>query len=77
VGAVYDRDNGAKAGAAYVFSISDCAADFNGDGAINSLDILYDLRIWASGDAAADFNADGRLGTGDVQAYLDAWIAGC
>ncbi len=54
-----------------------CAADFNGDGAVNTLDVLAFLNAWTAGDAGADFNGDGAVNTLDVLAFLNAWAAGC
>ena len=56
---------------------SGCAADFNGDGDVNTLDVLAFLNAWTAGDAAADFNGDGDVNTLDVLAFLNAWNAGC
>lgn len=55
----------------------DCAADFNGDGDVNTQDVLSFLNAWAAGDPAADFNDDGVVNTQDVLAFLNAWVAGC
>ena len=54
-----------------------CAADFNGDGEVNTLDVLSFLNAWSAGDTAADFNGDGSVNTLDVLAFLNAWGAGC
>ncbi len=54
-----------------------CPADFNGDGDVNTLDVLAFLNAWASGDPRADFNGDGDINTLDVLAFLNAWTAGC
>lgn len=54
-----------------------CDADFNGDGAVNTLDVLAFLNAWSTGDPAADFNGDGAINTLDVLAFLNAWSAGC
>lgn len=54
-----------------------CPADFDGDGAVNTRDVLAFLNTWASGDAGADFNGDGVVNTQDVLAFLNAWAAGC
>ncbi len=56
---------------------SGCAADFNGDGAVNTIDVLDFLDAFASGDDSADFNGDGLVSTLDVLAFLNAWNAGC
>jgi hypothetical protein len=54
-----------------------CAADFNGDGAVNTQDVLAFLNAWAAGDGRADFNGDGVISTLDVLAFLNAWSGGC
>jgi len=54
-----------------------CRADFNGDGEVNTLDVLAFLNAWAAGDPSADFNGDGVINTLDVLAFLNAWAAGC
>ena len=54
-----------------------CAADFNGDGAVNTIDVLAFLNAWSAGDSSADFNGDGSVNTLDVLAFLNAWSAGC
>jgi hypothetical protein len=54
-----------------------CAADFNGDGQINTLDVLAFLNAWVASDPAADFNGDGQINTLDVLAFLNAWNTGC
>ena len=54
-----------------------CDADFNGDGAVNTLDVLAFLNAWTAGDTSADFNGDGTINTLDVLAFLNAWTAGC
>ena len=54
-----------------------CAADFNGDGDVNTLDVLAFLNAWNAREPRADFNNDGSINTLDVLAYLNAWNAGC
>jgi hypothetical protein len=55
----------------------ECRADFNGDGTVNTLDMLAFLNAWAAGDSSADINDDGAVNTLDVLAYLNMWAAGC
>ncbi len=57
--------------------LSDCAADINGDGIVNTQDVTAFLNLWTAGDPAADFNNDGTINTQDVLAFLNAWNAGC
>ena len=54
-----------------------CVADFNGDGVVNTLDVLDFLNAWSAGDTSADINGDGLINTLDVLAFLNAWSAGC
>ena len=54
-----------------------CDADFNGDGDVNTIDVLAFLNAWSVGDPAADFNGDGTVNTLDVLAFLNAWSGGC
>ncbi|MBK7403781.1 MAG: hypothetical protein IPJ41_03890 [Phycisphaerales bacterium] len=54
-----------------------CVADFNGDGTVNTQDVLAFLNAWNAGDSAADINGDGSINTQDVLAYLNLWTAGC
>ena len=51
--------------------------DLNGDGAVNTLDVLEFLNLWTASDAAADFNGDGAVNTLDVLEFLNQWNAGC
>lgn len=64
-------------GAFEVQVVDDCPADFNGDGSVNTLDVLAFLNAWGSGDPRGDFNGDGSINTIDVLAFLNAWSAGC
>ena len=61
---------------AYELDVS-CYADFNGDGAVNTQDVLAFLNAWAAGDSAADCNGDGNINTQDVLCFLNAWASGC
>ncbi len=55
----------------------DCPADFNGDGVVNTLDVLAFLNAFAAGDPSADFNGDTTINTLDVLAFLNAYAGGC
>jgi len=55
----------------------DCYADFNGDGSVNSQDVLAFLNAWVIGDGSADANGDGTVNTQDVLVFLNLWNAGC
>jgi hypothetical protein len=56
---------------------SNCLADFNADGEVNTLDVLAFLNAWGADDPAADCNADGTINTVDVLCFLNAWSSGC
>lgn len=64
-------------GARYAEEFLRCRPDLNGDGAVNSLDMLAFLNLWSAGDGSADWNDDGGVDTLDVLAYLNEWAAGC
>ncbi len=61
----------------YVGFVLACPPDFNGDGLVDTRDVLAFLNAWSSGDPRADFNGDGLVDTRDVLAFLNAWTAGC
>lgn len=52
-------------------------ADFNDDGAIDSLDVIEFLNAWAAGAGAADMDGNGVVDTRDVIWFLNAWAIGC
>jgi len=54
-----------------------CIADFNGDGDVNTQDVLVFLNAWNAGDGSADINGDGNVNTQDVLVFLNLWNAGC
>jgi len=54
-----------------------CRADFNGDGSVNTLDVLAFLNAFASDDSGADFDGNGVVDSRDVLAFLNVWAAGC
>lgn len=54
-----------------------CYADFNGDGSVNTQDVLAFLNAWAAADSSADCNGDGNINTQDVLCFLNAWTSGC
>ena len=55
----------------------DCVADFNDDGAVNTIDVLAFLNAWVAKDPKADINGDGSVNTLDVLAFLNLWTVGC
>lgn len=78
VASYLDADNGTSSGSAYLFDLNcRCAADLNGDGAVNTQDFIFYLNAWANGDPVADWNGDGSINTQDFIAYLNDWAAGC
>ncbi len=58
-------------------ALGDCAADFNGDGVVDTQDVLSFLNAWSAGDPSADVNGDGSVDTLDVLVFLNSWAAGC
>lgn len=54
-----------------------CPADFNGDGAGNTLDVIAFLNAWNAGESSADIDGNGVIDTRDVLAFLNVWTAGC
>lgn len=54
-----------------------CPGDFNGDGLVDSRDVLAFLNAWAGGEPAGDFNGDGVIDTRDVLAFLNVWTSDC
>lgn len=69
-------DDGGR-GAAHLFSGSLCSADVNGDGLVDTLDVLAFLNAWAGGDDMADWDGNGTVNTLDMLAFLNDWAAGC
>ncbi len=54
-----------------------CAPDFNGDGTVDTRDVLAFLNAWNARDPSSDYNGDGIIDTRDVLSFLNAWNAGC
>ena len=54
-----------------------CPGDFNGDGVVNTQDVLAFLNAWTSDDPSSDCTGDGNINTQDVLCFLNAWTAGC
>jgi len=48
-----------------------CPADFNGDGTVNTADLLFLLGAWGTDEG--DVNDDGNTDTADLLALLAAW----
>ena len=60
-----------------IAEVSGCVADFDGDGTVDTQDVLAFLNAWNAGDSSADINGDGTINTQDVLAFLNLWNAGC
>ncbi|MDY7110589.1 MAG: hypothetical protein SYC29_18305, partial [Planctomycetota bacterium] len=56
---------------AYEFQPSECPADFDGDGDVDTADLLFLLGAWGTPDG--DVDGDGDTDTADVLALLAAW----
>lgn len=54
-----------------------CQADFNGDGVVDTRDVLAFLNAWSAQHAAADCDGNGLIDTRDVLCFLNLWTAGC
>jgi hypothetical protein len=48
-------------------------ADFNGDGSVNTQDVLAFLNAWNNQDSSSDCNGDGTVNTQDVLCFLNVW----
>ena len=58
-------------------SLTVCAADFNGDGAVDFFDYLDYVDAFSSGIPDADFNSDGVIDFFDYLDFVDAFSSGC
>ncbi|MBL4591665.1 MAG: FG-GAP repeat protein [Phycisphaerales bacterium] len=76
VGAPGDDDLDSASGAVYIYDLS-CAADFTGDGVLDSSDVHALLDLFVAQDPTADFTADGIFNLQDIFAYLALFNAGC
>lgn len=56
---------------------SACAADFNGDGALDLLDFVAFQQAFQQGNASADANSDGLLNVLDFVAFQALFLMGC
>jgi len=52
---------------------SACAADINGDGARDGLDLSSVLAAWGTGNASADLDGNGTVNASDLTVLLAAW----
>ena len=55
----------------------DCAADFNGDGALNILDFVAFQNAFVGGDGAADCDGNGALNVLDFVCFHGVFQGGC
>ncbi|MCC7388013.1 MAG: hypothetical protein IT431_04510 [Phycisphaerales bacterium] len=55
----------------------DCPSDVNGDGLIDTRDVVAFLNYWATSNDEADFDDNGVIDTRDVIGFLGAWAGGC
>ena len=62
---------------AVFFDIARCPQDLNGDGSVNTQDVILFLNLWVAQDGAADWDGNGVVDTRDFIAFLNAWVAGC
>ncbi|MBK7404181.1 MAG: hypothetical protein IPJ41_06000 [Phycisphaerales bacterium] len=58
-------------------SAAACAADFDGNGAVDTRDVLAFLNAWAARDGSADADGNGVIDTRDVISFLNSWSGGC
>ncbi|MBK7406149.1 MAG: hypothetical protein IPJ41_16475 [Phycisphaerales bacterium] len=56
---------------------SDCPADFDSNGIVNTQDVTAFLNAWIAHDPRADRNGDGFVDTRDALVFLNEWAAGC
>lgn len=54
-----------------------CPPDVNGDGQVDTRDLLLFLNLWASDAPESDWDGNGAIDTRDVLAYLNDWVADC
>jgi hypothetical protein len=60
-----------------MFTVSPCAADFNGDGILDFFDYLDFVAAFSSNDPSADFNGDGVIDFFDYLDFVAAFAEGC
>ncbi len=54
-----------------------CAADFDGSGVVDILDLLEYLTVWFPGDPQAERTGDGMVTVLDLLDFLSVWFGGC
>jgi Subtilase family len=57
--------------------VSNCSADFDGNGELNFFDISGYLSSFKAQDPVADFNKDGQFNFFDISDFLGLYAAGC
>ncbi|MBU6412043.1 MAG: hypothetical protein KGS45_01095 [Planctomycetes bacterium] len=60
-----------------MFTVSPCAADFNGDGILDFFDYLDFVAAFSANDPSADFNGDGVIDFFDYLDFVAAFAEGC
>jgi hypothetical protein len=55
----------------------DCLADWDANGARNTLDFVAYQNAWVSQDPETDLNLDGRVNSLDMLVWLNLWNFGC
>lgn len=57
--------------------VTECRADVNNDGLVNSEDFFHFLTPFFAGDPSADFNGDTVVNSQDFFEFMSAFFAGC
>jgi hypothetical protein len=57
--------------------VASCRVDINGDGAVDTRDVIEFLNAWTNQAQEADWNGDGLVDTRDFLAFLNDWVAAC
>jgi hypothetical protein len=55
----------------------DCFADFDGNGVVDTRDVIAFLNAWNADDSASDCDGNGVIDTRDVICFLNDWNLGC
>lgn len=55
----------------------DCYADFNGDGTVDTRDVLAFLNAWNAKNSSSDCDGNSLIDTRDVLCFLNLWNTGC
>lgn len=58
-------------------TVSECAVDLNGDGALDFFDISAFLTLFNASNPVADWNGDGSFDFFDISGYLTSFNSGC